>query len=63
MSWLITPSFTQWTPADITTALWLDAADASTITASGGLLASGTIRVETTGILRKLRQQIDQRTT
>lgn len=25
-----------WTPADITTALWLDAADASTITESGG---------------------------
>ena len=30
MSWTITPSFTQWTPANITTALWLDAADAST---------------------------------
>ena len=32
MSWRITPSFTEWTPALITTALWLDAADASTIT-------------------------------
>ena len=28
-----------WTPADITTALWLDAADASTITESGGLVS------------------------
>lgn len=38
MSWRITPSFTQWTPADITTALWLDAADASTVTTvSGGV--------------------------
>jgi hypothetical protein len=36
MSWLITPSFTQWTPALITTALWLDAADASTINATSG---------------------------
>ena len=35
MSWRITPSFTQWTPALITTALWLDAADASTITPAG----------------------------
>jgi hypothetical protein len=32
MSWVITPNFTQWTPALITTALWLDAADASTVT-------------------------------
>jgi hypothetical protein len=32
MSWRITPSFTQWTPALITTALWLDAADAATVT-------------------------------
>jgi hypothetical protein len=32
MSWVITPSFTQWTPALITTAMWLDAADASTVT-------------------------------
>ena len=31
--------FTQWTPADITTALWLDAADASTITHSGGTVS------------------------
>lgn len=31
MSWRITPSFTQWTPALITTALWLDAADATTL--------------------------------
>lgn len=27
-----------WTPADITTALWLDASDTSTITATGGLV-------------------------
>ena len=39
MSWVITPSFTQWTPALITTALWLDAADAATITASGSALS------------------------
>jgi hypothetical protein len=38
MTWLITPSFTPWTPALITTALWLDAADASTVTASGGVV-------------------------
>lgn len=38
MSWLITPSFTQWTPALISTALWLDAADASTLTTSSGLV-------------------------
>ena len=31
MSWTITPSFTQWTPALISTALWLDAADATTL--------------------------------
>jgi len=38
MSWTITPSFTQWTPALISTALWLDAADANTITTvSGGV--------------------------
>ena len=36
MSWIITPSFTQWTPTLISTALWLDAADASTITESSG---------------------------
>lgn len=39
MSWRITPSFTQWTPADITTALWLDAADASTITLNGSTVS------------------------
>jgi hypothetical protein len=38
MSWVITPSFTQWTPSLITTALWLDAADASTVTASSSLV-------------------------
>jgi hypothetical protein len=32
-------SFTQWTPADITTALWLDAADASTITLNGSTVS------------------------
>lgn len=38
MSWKITPSFTQWTPALISTALWLDATDASTVTTvSGGV--------------------------
>lgn len=31
--------FTAWTPAEITTALWLDAADASTITESGGAVS------------------------
>jgi hypothetical protein len=36
MSWTITPSFTQWTPALLTTALWLDAADASTVTTVSG---------------------------
>ena len=40
MSWTITPSFTQWTPALISTALWLDAADASTVTADGSNLVS-----------------------
>lgn len=39
MSWLITPSFTQWSPADITTALWLDAADASTVTTVSGAVS------------------------
>ena len=39
MSWRITPSFTQWTPALITTALWLDAVDASTITQSSSLVS------------------------
>jgi hypothetical protein len=38
MSWTITPRFTQWTPADISTALWLDAADATTVmTVSGAV--------------------------
>ena len=39
MSWRITPSFTQWTPALITTALWLDANDASTIIESGSAVS------------------------
>jgi hypothetical protein len=39
MSWLITPSFTQWTPALLTTALWLDAADASTVTLESGAVS------------------------
>ena len=39
MSWRITPSFTQWTPALISTALWLDAADASTITTVSGAVS------------------------
>jgi hypothetical protein len=38
MSWTITPRFTQWTPADISTALWLDAADATTVQATGGVV-------------------------
>ena len=41
MSWLITGSQkVNWTPADISTALWLDAADAGTITADGSNLIS-----------------------
>jgi hypothetical protein len=36
MSWRITPSFTQWTPALISTALWLDAADNSTVFSDAG---------------------------
>ena len=40
MSWRITPSFTQWTPALISTALWLDAADVGTVTADGSNLVS-----------------------
>ena len=42
MSWTITPSFTQWTPASISTALWLDAADTTTLftTDSGSTLAT-----------------------
>ena len=47
MSWRITPSFTQWTPALISTALWLDAADATTMfdaTSGGSLVApDGTV--------------------
>jgi hypothetical protein len=53
MSWLITPelksiegvrwddipSSRKWTPANTTTALWLDAADATTITESGGAVS------------------------
>jgi len=40
MSWTITGTQkNNWTPADITTALWLDAADASTITESGGAVS------------------------
>lgn len=39
MSWTITPSFTQWTPALISTALWLDAADASTVTLNGSTVS------------------------
>jgi len=40
MSWIITGTQkNNWTPADIDTALWLDAADASTITESGGLVS------------------------
>jgi hypothetical protein len=39
MSWVITPSFTQWTPALISTTLWLDAADAGTITLNGSTVS------------------------
>jgi len=43
MSWKITPTFTWndsfWTPAQITTALWLDAADASTVTTVSGAVS------------------------
>jgi len=40
MSWIITgEQKNNWTPAEITTALWLDAADASTITESGGAVS------------------------
>ena len=39
MSWTITPSFTQWTPALISTALWLDANDSATVVASGGVVS------------------------
>jgi hypothetical protein len=54
MSWIITPRFTQWTPALITTALWLDAADASTITTVSGAVSqwndkSGNARHATQG--------------
>jgi len=41
MSWIITGTQkNNWTPADIDTALWLDAADASTITESGGAITA-----------------------
>jgi hypothetical protein len=40
MSWIITGTQkNNWTPADIDTALWLDAADASTIIESGGAVS------------------------
>jgi hypothetical protein len=40
MSWIITGGQkVNWTPADIDTALWLDAADPSTITESGGAVS------------------------
>jgi hypothetical protein len=39
MTLVWSPGFTQWDPSLITTALWLDAADASTITESGGLVS------------------------
>jgi hypothetical protein len=39
MSWKITPSFTQWTPALLSTALWLDANDASTIILNGSTVS------------------------
>ena len=41
MSWVITGSQkVNWTPSLISTALWLDAADAGTITQSGGLVST-----------------------
>lgn len=55
MSWLITGSQkVNWDPSLITTALWLDAADASTITESGGAVSqwndkSGNARHATQG--------------
>jgi hypothetical protein len=43
MSWVITPTLTWnesvWNPSMISTALWLDAADSSTITESGGAVS------------------------
>jgi len=40
MTWIITgEQKNNWTPADIDTALWFDAADASTITESGGAVS------------------------
>jgi hypothetical protein len=43
MSWLITPSLTWnetvWNPSMISTALWLDATDSSTITEDGGVVS------------------------
>ena len=39
MTLVWTPGFTQWDPASITTALWLDAADASTVTTVSGAVS------------------------
>ena len=43
MSWTVTPRFTYssafWSPANITTALWLDAADAGTVTTVSGAVS------------------------
>jgi hypothetical protein len=39
MSLVWKPGFTQWDPASITTALWLDAADVSTITLNGSTVS------------------------
>lgn len=36
MSWRITPGFTQWTPTLISTALWFDAADNTTVFSDAG---------------------------
>lgn len=59
MSWLITPQQkVNWTPANITTALWLDAADASTVTTVSGAVSqwndkSGNGRNATQGLSSK----------
>jgi hypothetical protein len=39
MTLIVKPGFTQWDPASITTALWLDAADASTVTTVSGAVS------------------------
>jgi hypothetical protein len=39
MTLIVRPGFTQWDPASITTALWLDAADASTVTTVSGAVS------------------------